>query len=636
MFIFEKVVLNLNIKQKIIFIVMSSIALSLTTSIILFSIYERESYIQSMIEELNILSDVISKRSSAALLFRDEQVATANLESLSAKKNIIIACIYDKKEKRFSHFFRDNNKSDYCPLLPYNGDESYTEINDDTSILVKPIVFAGKSIGWVYIETSMNWLNERMQKLMVLAVFICMIATIVTFLFAMRVQRYISQPMINLQHVLRTITKSRDYSLRAKKVSTDEFGNLVDDFNRMLHMVQEANLRLSDAVEEIKSQKEESDDKAVGAEERTTAIKDFFAGVSHDLKQPLSAINLFLGVLENEKSEDKKKVYISKIMESSNNLNTLFDELLDMSRIDQIMNDINLSRVYLPDLISKIVKDFDVMANDKNLTLRTRCPDLYVYSDPTMLERIIRNLLANAVRYTNLGGILIACRVKKDNVSIEIWDTGVGIPADKQESIFGQYTQLNNPNQESVNGFGLGLSIVSRLTNALGHKLSLFSRDGQGTVFKLDVPLLREARKAKDFITSIENSGHIFGRSAIIIDDEKNIAEAMLATAIAWDLEAEAVCSIEDLKRLLPTLKKAPDIVITDFTLSETETGLMALELIEEHFDTPIAAIVVTGEKDPEILKEIEYTGCHYLPKPVNLHLLKEKVDSVLSHKPYY
>lgn len=632
---FENFILNLNIKHKIIVLVIASILLSFTTSAVLFSIYERESYIQSMIEELEILSDVISKRSAAALLFKDKQVATTNLESLAAKKNIIAACIYDKNNKMFANFFRENKKFNYCPLLPYNGPDTYTEINNDISKLVKPIIFSGKTIGWVYIETNMVWLSDRMKKLVLLAIFIGFIATGVSLLFAMRVQRYISQPIINLQHILRTITKSKDYSLRARRVSSDEFGELVDDFNRMLHMVQEANLRLSDAVEEIKSQKQASDDKAIGAEERTSAIKDFFAGVSHDLKQPLSAINLFLGVLENEKNDDKKKMYIEKVMESSNNLNALFDELLDMSRIDQIMNDVNLTRVYLPDIMSKIVKDFEVLANDKNLTLRTRCGDLYVYSDPTMLERIIRNLLANAVRYTQHGGILLACRTKGDQASIEIWDTGIGIPENEQESIFGRYTQLNNPEQESVNGFGLGLSIVSRLTNALGHSLSLFSRPERGTVFKLSLPLLKEAKKAKDLMVQLTNSEHILGKYAIIIDDEKDIAEAMLATAVAWDIEADAVCSIKDLKTLLPNVSHAPDIVITDYTLSETETGLMALEIIEEFFDKPISAIVVTGEKDPEILNEIEYTGCHYLPKPVNLMHLKEKFDSVITNSSY-
>ncbi len=632
---FERMVRNLNVRNKIILIVMSSIVLSLSTAILLFVVYDRASYRQSMIQELTVLSDVISKRSSAALLFGDNRAATANLESLSAKNNIILACIFDAKENVFATFSRNNKAGNECPFLPFNGDEVYTHIRGDISILVDPIVFSGKKLGWVYIAASMEGLAERMRKLLMLAVFIFIIAGVVAYLFAMRMQRYITQPLINLQHILRTITKSRDYSLRAKKESADEFGNLVDDFNRMLHMVQEANLRLSDAVEEIKSKKEESDDKAIGAEERTVAIKEFFAGVSHDLKQPLSAINLFLGVLENEKNEEKKKNYIAKVLESSQNLNTLFDDLLDMNRIDQIMNDVTLNRVFLPDLMNKIVKDFEVMANDKGLEMRVHCPDLYTYSDATMLERIIRNLLANAVRYTQEGGILLACRVKGDGISIEVWDTGVGIPEDKMQSIFGRYTQLDNPDQEAINGFGLGLSIVTRLSNALDHKLTLASKFGRGTVFKLQTPRLKKAVKIEEVVDSWHSSNQLFGKFAIVIDDERNIAEAMLATAMAWDLEAEAACSIKELEVLLERLDVAPDIVLTDYTLSETETGLMALEMIEKHFDKPISAIVITGEKDPEILQKIEYFGCHYLAKPVDLALLKEKVDEVLNRTAY-
>ena len=636
---FERVVRDLNVRNKILLIVISSIVVSLVTAFILFALYDRQSYRYSMMQELTVLSDVIAKRTSAALLFRDDRAATANLESLSVKKNIIISCIYDGKKEVFATYFRAPQSSDEkinpCPQLPYEGDEIFTKLQGDISILVNPIKFSGKRLGWIYVAASMDELAVRMKQLLLIGTLIFLSAGVIAYLFAVRVQRYITQPLINLQHVLRTITKSRDYSLRAIKESDDEFGHMVLDFNRMLHMVQEANLRLSDAVEEIKSEKNESDSKAVGAEARTTAIKEFFAGVSHDLKQPLSAINLFLGVLENEKDEEKKKMYISKVMESSKNLNTLFDDLLDMSRIDQIMNDVNKVRVHVPDLIGRIIKDFDVMANDKGLYLHTHVADVYVYSDATMLERIIRNLLANAIRYTAKGGVLLACRIKGENVSIEIWDTGVGIPKDRMESIFERYTQLNNPNNEAINGFGLGLSIVSRLLSALDHKLELASRVGRGTVFKVLAPRLKKVEKITEVVDKWQSGNQFFGKFAIVIDDERNIAEAMLAAAMAWDIEALAVSSLSELEKLLATLERAPDIILTDFTLSDTETGLMAVEMIEEYFDKPVSAIVISGERDEKILQEIEFFGCHFLPKPVDLRLLKEKVDEVLNKTAY-
>jgi signal transduction histidine kinase len=627
----KRFILNLKVRNKIIFIVVAAIVTSLSTAILLFIIYDRDSYRTSMIQEMTVLSDVISKRSSAAILFGDDRAATANLVSLSAKKNLKVACIYDKEKKVFAFYSRDNNNKNNCPELPFDGANIFTHIGDDKTILVDSINFSGKKIGWIYLEISMDGLTERMQDFSQIAAFIFLTSGLVAYLFAISIQSFITQPLINLQHVLRTITKSRDYSLRAKKESTDEFGLLVDDFNRMLHMVQEANMRLSDVVEEIKSKKEESDDKALGAEERTNAIKDFFAGVSHDLKQPLSAINLFLGVIENEQDEIKRNNYISKVQESSQNLNSLFDELLDMSRIDQIMNDVTLKSVSVQDLLGRIVKDFDVMAKDKGLELRVHCPELYVYSDSTMLERIIRNLLANAIRYTESGGILLACRRHGANASLEIWDTGIGIPENKMDAIFSRYTQLNNPDQEAINGFGLGLSIVSRLSTSLDHRLTLASKVGRGTVFKLEVPLLKELKEV-DYKNS---PSQLSGRFAIVIDDEKSIAEAMLAATMAWDLEAQIACSIDELEKLLSHLNTPPDIVLTDYSLSATETGLMALDMIEKHFDKPILAIVITGEKDPKILKDIEYYGCHYLPKPIDLKILKNKIDLVLNKKTY-
>ena len=632
---FEKFVRDLQVKHKILFIVIASIVLSLITAFFLIAVYDRQSFRQGMVEELTVLSDVIAKRSSAALLFQDTSAATANLESLSVKDNIILACIYDANKKPFAIFSRSRQENEVCPELPYAGEEVYTLIKSGISLLVNPIEFSGRKLGWIYVAASMDKLADRMNQLLIIGALIFLTAGVVAYLFAVRVQRYITQPLVNLQLVLRTITKSRDYSLRAIKESDDEFGHLVVDFNRMLHMVQEANLRLSDAVEEIKSQKEISDNKAVGAEERTQAIKEFFSGVSHDLKQPLSAINLFLGVLQNEKKEEKKQVYIEKILESSNNLNSLFDGLLDMNRIDQIMNNVNKTEINLQELVDNIFSDFEVMAADKGLRLKSHIPDIVVFSDATMLERVLRNLLANAVRYTQNGGILIAAREKSGQVYVEVWDTGVGIPQEKLESVFERYTQLDNPNNEAINGFGLGLSIVSRLLSALGHKLELYSRVGRGTVFKVVIPSVKKAIRAVDVVDRLQSSLPFYGKYAIIIDDEKNIAEAMLATAMAWDINAEAATSIESLKVLLGTLERAPDIVLTDYTLSETETGLMALDMIEEYFDKPVSAIVITGEKDQEILDQIKFYGCHYLPKPVDLQILKEKVDLVLNNKPY-
>lgn len=633
--VIKRFILSINVRNKIILIVVASIITSLSIAILLFLIYDRESYIQSMVQEITVLSDVITKRSSAALLFGDDRVATANLESLSSKSDIKIACIYNKEKKVFSFYNRKTDEMDACPELLLVSEQLFVDTEGEETILIDPIYFSGKKIGWFYLEVSMEGLARRMKDFLLVAALIFLFSGVVAYLFAISVQRFITQPLVNLQHVLRTITKSRDYSLRAKKESTDEVGSLVDDFNRMLHMVQEANMRLSDVVKEVKSQKEESDDKALGAEERTTAIKNFFAGVSHDLKQPLSAINLFLGVIENERDEIKRNNYISKVQESSQNLNSLFDELLDMSRIDQIMNDVKLERVNVQDLLNRVVKDFEVMARDKGLELRVHCSELYVYSDATMLERIIRNLLANAVRYTESGGVLLTCRMVGANASIEIWDTGIGIPDNKMELIFSQYTQLNNPDQEAINGFGLGLSIVSRLSSSLGHKLTLASKVGRGTVFKLQLPLLKDVIMTEGVVDQGQSTGQLFGKFAIVIDDDKNIADALLAAATVWDLDAEIACSITELEVLLMHLDRAPDIVLTDYTLSKTETGLMALEMIEKHFDKPISAIIITGEGAPDILKEIEYNGCHYLPKPIDLKKLKNKIDKVLNNNAY-
>ncbi len=625
---------RLNVQRKILLVVVASVFLSLVTAITLFIVYDRHTYKENFLQEISILSDVLAKRSSAALLFGDSEAARTNLNSLSIQKAIQSACIFDLKHTEFARYIAENTGTKACPKHAALGRGSDFVFDDDQLVITKPIEFRGGVLGHIAVAASLAELQARLIKQLLASSVIFLISIAFAYLFALRVQRFITRPITQLQSLTRKISESQDYSLRAKAHSQDEIGLLVQDFNSMLHVIQETNMRLFNTAEELREQKKESDNKAEGAEERSTAIKEFFLGVSHDLKQPLSAINLFANVLMNETDAIKRQAFLEKLSESACNLNNLFDELLDISKLENIMHNIHKQEVALKPLLESIVKEFEVLASDKNLHLRSAIDDVLVVSDPMMLSRIIRNLLANAIRYTNQGGILLAVRARGEQISIEVWDTGIGMSPENVESIFQPYNQIRDAQSDPSVGFGLGLSIVKRLVDGLDHRLTVRSQPHKGSVFKLLVPKVKAGLKVD--VVRIEKDEQPFkGKNIIIIDDEASIVTALNATTSQWGFAVQVAGSLKEVHALLTDMDAPPDLVLTDYRLSEEDTGLEALEIIEEYFDAPVSAIVITGEINPATIKDIEYHGCFYLPKPVDVDALQVSIQNVFAKAAY-
>ncbi|MCP5325213.1 MAG: HAMP domain-containing protein [Oceanospirillaceae bacterium] len=616
---------RISVKVKLMLIVMIAVTIAIFIAAALYTLKDRQDFIAEQQNELIVLSDVIGQRSSAALMFQDNKAAEANLASLSPKKSIIEACMYLQDGKLFAEF---HPVSGSCPDLPATPDDKTSIKNSQVQIIISAIRFNQRPIGWIYIAASTEEISKRLRNILLASMVIGFIALLVAMLISWRIQRFIVRPINNLKLITHAIAKSEDYSLRAPHETEDEIGDLVTTFNRMLNTIQQTNLRLSDAVAELKSAKEATEHKAISAEEKAKAVHEFFAGMSHDLKQPLSAMNLFMDVLKSEKNEDKRTQYIDKVHALALNLSQMFSDIMDQAKIENRINKVKLDKVALKPLLQKIVQEFDVIARDKKIGLRIHVPDCDVLSNASMLERIVRNLLANAIRYTDKGGVLLAARRRDGFIDIQVWDTGIGIPADKLTAIFETFTQLNNPDGKVEKGFGLGLSIVKKLAGGLGHCIEVKSRFGRGTLFSISVP---EVEPPLPMLSIVDDWQHSTGGDSLIyiIDDERAIAEALLAVTIAWEIEAEVFCSIAELNTYLAGNPREPDFILTDYTLSATETGLDALELIETHFDAPKPAVVISGETDPKIIQAIADSGCYFLPKPPDLNRLWQLIEDI-------
>ncbi len=353
------------------------------------------------------------------------------------------------------------------------------------------------------------------------------------------------------------------------------------------------------------------------ADQASRAKSQFFAAASHDLRQPLHAMGLFAAALSAKAHEPDVANLVTSISSSVEALEGLFNELLDISKIDAGKVKPEVTDVSVTALFDRLRMDFEPEAFDRGLALRMRSRNVWVRSDPVLLERILRNLISNAMRYTRAGGVLVSTRLHGGGLRFEVWDTGLGIAADDQTRIFEEFVQLANAERDRRKGLGLGLSIVQRLSALLGHRVRLASRPGRGTVFRIDVPLGR-APVVRAAATRTERShADLDGRCILVIDDEASIVDGMAALLGSWGAQTLTAGRAEEALAQIADRTGPPDLIIADYQLRDGEIGPEVVAAVRKFFGTDIPAILVTGSATPERLEEARDLGHHLLLKPV-------------------
>jgi signal transduction histidine kinase len=353
------------------------------------------------------------------------------------------------------------------------------------------------------------------------------------------------------------------------------------------------------------------------ADQASRAKSQFFAAASHDLRQPLHAMGLFAAALSAKAREPDVANLVTSISSSVEALEGLFNELLDISKIDSGKVKPEITDVSVTALFDRLRMDFEPEAFDRGLSFRMPSRSAWVRSDPVLLERILRNLISNAMRYTRSGGVLVSTRLRKGRLRFEVWDTGMGIAPDDQARIFEEFVQLANAERDRRKGLGLGLSIVQRLAALLGHPVSLSSRLGRGTVFRIDVPMGR-APVVRVAAARVERSqADLGGRCILVIDDEASIVDGMSALLGSWGAEALIAGTAAEAMAQVTARDAPPDLIIADYQLRDGEIGPEVVTAVRRHFGIEIPAILVTGSATPERLEEARDLGHHLLLKPV-------------------
>ncbi len=379
----------------------------------------------------------------------------------------------------------------------------------------------------------------------------------------------------------------------------------------------------ADLVEDLTAQK------AI-AEQASLAKSRFLASASHDLRQPVHALGMFIGALRSHRLPKRSVALIDHLDASIAALDGLFTSLLDISKLDAGVVESRVSVVPLEPLIGRICRDLEGEAAQKGVALTWRPTDLAVWSDPMLLERILRNLIGNAARYTDRGRILVGCRRRGPGVSLEVWDTGPGIAPALREAVFEEFYQVSNPDRDRAKGLGLGLPIVRRLTAILDHPLTLESWPGEGSVFRVTAPRAPYVQRVP--ATGRGDSVLAGLKSALIlaIDDESAIRTAMAELLRGWGHRVIVAADEAEALSALAAEGAAPDLIVCDYRLRDGANGVDLIRRLQVAVGVEIPAILVTGDTAPENIRRAQASGYPLLHKPLSHVRLRAAVSSLI------
>ncbi|WP_235823266.1 hybrid sensor histidine kinase/response regulator [Azohydromonas sediminis] len=372
------------------------------------------------------------------------------------------------------------------------------------------------------------------------------------------------------------------------------------------------------------------------AEAASRAKTQFFAAASHDLRQPLHAMGLFAEALRQRAHDPEVAKLVNSINESVDALEGLFGELLDITRIDTGGVDVNPQPVRLRELFARLRLHFEPAAFEKGLALHFRGEQHVAHADPVLLERVLRNLVSNAIRYTEDGGVLVSARRRGGKLLLQVWDSGIGIAPASLPRIFDEFYQVNShrplePHHRK--GLGLGLAIVKRLAALMDTPLSVRSRPGHGTVFTLEVPEGRAPRALDAQMPKATTPIGLTldGRLFVVVEDEAAVRDGLVVLLQAWGARVVAFDTVDAVRAWCagPAAER-PDVLLVDYRLPGGTTGLEALALLRARFaGAPLPAIVITGSSLGGHEDEAATHDFHLLIKPV----LPNKLRAMIAFK---
>ena len=497
-------------------------------------------------------------------------------------------------------------------------DESDTFIEDSTS--------ANAPLAWVAVSVDLHQKQALTQKLLLASLGITLLGLMLSILLIYQLALTGVQPILNIIATVKRISSGgfgTQMEVTARSPELRELQAMVNQMSESLRSYQQdMEAKVHAVTAELEHRKKE-------AEQANLAKSRFLAAASHDLRQPMHAISLYVESLKPQMQGRAAEETLNKIERSILGTVELFNAILDVTKLDAGVVQPQLAPVRMRKFLLHLADEFAAEADSKGLSLRVRAPDVWVESDGILLERIFRNLLSNALFHTTRGGVLLSARRYQEHLRLQVWDTGSGIAPEHQPRIFEEFYQAGGQEAQTHHGLGLGLAIVRRLARLLGYPLQMNSRPGLGTVFSLDVPLLENGP------TDIEEAGGggncTLQGCAVVVDDDPAILSALGNLLQQWGMGVQLMSTLHQVAH---ELKAAPDVVLVDYQLLNGENGLMVAQEVHQRWGAQIPIVLITGDTRTETIQTLRKSGFTILHKPVRANQLRALLTVLLQNQP--